>query len=54
MHLSLSFEHATGDHSKELRSCLYMVQNYQFLYTISYILGGKWTAIDILFVYHFC
>ena len=28
--MRLIFEHATGDHSKQLRSCLYVDQNYRF------------------------
>ena len=28
--IHLSFEHVTGDHSKQLKPCLYVVQNYWF------------------------
>ena len=43
-----SFEQATGDHSKQLRPCLCMVQNYQF--QIEIVVGGKWVVIEILLV----
>ena len=45
-------EHAMSDHSKQLRPCLYVVQNYQFQFEIVFFLG-KWNVIDILFVYLF-
>ena len=33
--ICLPFNHLTGDHSKLLRPCLYMVQNYQFPFEIA-------------------
>ena len=38
-----------GDHLKQLKPCLYVVQNYRFQFKI--VIGRKWTVIKILFVY---
>ena len=35
----LPFEHATGERSKQLRTCLYVVQNYQLQFEI--VIGEK-------------
>ena len=37
------FDHATGDHWKQIRRCLYVLQNYRFQFEI--VAGGKWTNI---------
>ena len=47
--LCLPFKHAKGQHSKQLRPYLYMVQNYQFQLEI--FIAGKWTVIEILFIF---
>ena len=44
--IHLTFEHATSDQSKQLRSCLYKAQNYQFQYKI--VIG---TSIENLFIF---
>ena len=49
--MCLPFQHATGDHSKQLRLCLYVVQNYRFQLEI--IIAEKWTVTEILFAYFF-
>ena len=47
--MCLPSRHVTGHHLKQLRPCLYVVQNYQFQFEI--VLWGKWTVIKMLFVY---
>ena len=42
------FEHAAGDHSKQINPCLYVGQNYRFQFKI--VIAGKWTVIDVLFI----
>ena len=37
--MHLPFEHATDDHSQQLRPCLQVVQNYRFQFEI--VVGGK-------------
>ena len=36
--MHLPFEHATDDHSQQLRPCLQVVQNYRFEFEI--VVGG--------------
>ena len=38
--MRLPFEHATGDHSKQLRACLYVVQNDRFQFEVVFLGGG--------------
>ena len=42
------FQNMKGHHSKQLKPCLYMVQNYSFQFEID--IGEKWTFTEILFV----
>ena len=50
-HLTLLLEHATGDHSKQLRPWLYRVQNYWFQFKV--VIGvGKMDYQN--FIYLFC
>ena len=44
--MCLALEYLTGDHSKQLKTSLYVVQNYQFLFKI--VIGEKWTVIKML------
>ena len=37
--IRLPFKRATGDYSKQLKPCLYVVQNYRFQFKI--VIGGK-------------
>ena len=43
----LPFEHATGDHSKQLRLCLYMAQNYQYNTTMEHPNKGAVTKLGV-------
>ena len=55
-HISLnpntpSFEQATGNHSKQFRPCLYMVQNYQF--QIEIVVGGENGLLSKFYLFNF-
>ena len=39
-HSTLLLEHAIGDHSKQIRPCLYMVQNRLFQFEVVIVEGG--------------
>ena len=47
--MCLHFKNATGDHSKQIRPCLYVDQNYRFQFET--VIAGKWTIIEILFIF---
>ena len=46
-----SFEQATGNHSKQFRPCLYMVQNYQF--QIEIVVGGENGLLSKFYLFNF-
>ena len=45
----LPFEHATGDHSKQLKPCLYVIQNYWF--PLKTIIGRKIDCWNLIYLY---
>ena len=45
--MCLSFKHLTGDHSKQPRPWLDVVQKNRFLFEI--VIEEKWTAINFFF-----